>query len=60
MMASLFIMRGRSKIEWPHETVWKPFDGIPALSEAKTKAKSQPQEHYKLNAIPAVFNKLTY
>lgn len=59
MMESLFIVEGGSKIEWPHETVWKPFSGIPALSEAKAKAKSQPQEHYKLSAIPAVFNKLT-
>lgn len=30
------------------------------LSEAKAKAKSQPQEHDKLRAIPAGFNRLTY
>ena len=60
MMESLFIVEGGSKIKWPHETAWRPFNGIPALSEAKAKAKSQPQEHYKLSAIPAVFNKLTY
>lgn len=60
MMASLFIVGGGSKIDWPHETVWKPFNGIPALSEAKAKAKSQPQKHDKLSAIPAVFNRLTY